>query len=58
METSAATSFDINYQRTQAIATYDRVVREPDVHYHFQRGPDYARDFGRFFLGRKAQPEG
>jgi ubiquinone/menaquinone biosynthesis C-methylase UbiE len=27
------------------IATYDQVAREPNAHYHFHRGPDYAHDF-------------
>jgi len=45
MATTAPVNFDINYLRTQVVATYDRVAREPDAHYHFHRGPDYAHDF-------------
>ena len=45
MATTAPIDFDTNYLRTQVIATYDRVAREPNAHYHFHRGPDYARDF-------------
>jgi arsenite methyltransferase len=45
MATTAPANFDVNYLRTQVVATYDRVVREPNAHYHFHRGPDYAHDF-------------
>jgi arsenite methyltransferase len=45
MATTAPHRFDANYLRTQVIATYDRVAREPGAHYHFHRGPDYAADF-------------
>jgi arsenite methyltransferase len=45
MATTAPVNFDVNSLRTQIVATYDRVAREPDAHYHFHRGPDYARDF-------------
>jgi len=45
MATTAPVNFDINYLRTQVIATYDRVAREPSAYYHFHRGPEYAHDF-------------
>jgi arsenite methyltransferase len=45
MATTAPSNFDVNYLRTQVIATYDRVACEPNAHYHFHRGRDYARDF-------------
>ena len=45
MATTAPVNFDINSLRTQVIATYDRVARDPNAHYHFHRGPEYARDF-------------
>jgi len=45
MATTAPINFDVNSLRTQVIATYDQVAREPNAHYHFHRGPDYARDF-------------
>jgi arsenite methyltransferase len=45
MATNAPANFDVNYLRTQVIATYDQVAREPNAHYHFHRGPAYAHDF-------------
>ncbi|MEA3273734.1 MAG: methyltransferase domain-containing protein [Pseudomonadota bacterium] len=45
MSTKAPVNFDVNYLRSQVIATYDRVAREPTAHYHFHRGSDYAHDF-------------
>lgn len=45
MATTAPTRFDIIDLRTQVVATYERVAREPNAYYHFHRGPDYARDF-------------
>jgi len=45
MATTAPVTLDTGYLRAQVIATYDRVAREPSVHYHFHRGPEYARDF-------------
>lgn len=45
MATTAPVNFDVNYLRSQVIATYDQVAREPNAHYHFHRGPDYAHDF-------------
>jgi len=45
MATAAPINFDVNSLRTQVIATYDQVAREPNAHYHFHRGPDYAHDF-------------
>ncbi len=45
MATTAPVNFDVNYLRSQVVATYDRVAREPNAHCHFHRGPDYARDF-------------
>lgn len=45
MATTAPHHFDANTLRTQVIATYDQVAREPGAPYHFHRGPDYAADF-------------
>jgi arsenite methyltransferase len=45
MATTAPIHFDVSYLRSQVIATYDRVAREPHDHYHFHRGPEYAHDF-------------
>ena len=45
MATAAPINFDVNYLRSQVVATYDRVAREPDAHYHFHRGSEYAHDF-------------
>jgi arsenite methyltransferase len=45
MATTAPNDFDVSYLRSQVVAIYDRVAREPDAHYHFHRGPDYAHDF-------------
>ena len=45
MATTAPVNFNVNYLRTQVIATYDREAREPSAHYHFHRGPEYAHDF-------------
>lgn len=45
MATTAPVNFNVNYLRSQVVATYDRVAREPHGHYHFHRGPDYAHDF-------------
>lgn len=45
MATAAPTNFDVNTLRSQMVATYDRVAREPHAHFHFHRGLTYARDF-------------
>lgn len=45
MATTAPIDFDTNYLRSQVVATYDQVAREPNAHYHFHRGPEYAHDF-------------
>ena len=45
MATAAPSNFDVNTLRSQVVATYDRVARDPHAHYHFHRGPAYARDF-------------
>jgi ubiquinone/menaquinone biosynthesis C-methylase UbiE len=45
MTVSVPVSFDVDYLRSQVIATYDRVAHEPDGQYHFHRGPLYARDY-------------
>ena len=37
MATTAPVDFDVNSLRNQVIATYDRVAREPNAHYHFHR---------------------
>jgi arsenite methyltransferase len=45
MATTAPFNFDVNSLRSQVVATYERVAREPHAHYHFHRGPAYAHDF-------------
>jgi ubiquinone/menaquinone biosynthesis C-methylase UbiE len=45
MATTAPVDFDVNSLRNQVIATYDQVAREPNAHYHFHRGAEYAQDF-------------
>ena len=45
MTVSAPRSFDVDYLRSQVIATYDRVAHEPDGEHRFHRGPEYARDY-------------
>jgi arsenite methyltransferase len=52
--TSAPIQFDANYLRTQVIATYEQVARDPNAHYHFHRGPDYAHDFLGYDRGELA----
>jgi hypothetical protein len=39
MATTAPVNFDVNYLRSQVIATYDQVAREPNAHYHFRCPP-------------------
>jgi SAM-dependent methyltransferase len=38
-------NFNVGYLRDQVRNTYDQVAREPNRHYHFHRGPDYAHSF-------------
>ncbi|MGE5154989.1 MAG: methyltransferase domain-containing protein [Bdellovibrio bacteriovorus] len=45
MATTAPIHFNVNDLRTQVIATYEQVARDPNAHYHFHRGADYAHDF-------------
>lgn len=45
MATSCPLNFNVGYLRDQVRNTYDQVARDPDRHYHFHRGPDYAHDF-------------
>lgn len=45
MATTCPTGFDINYLRSQVLATYDRVACEPLGDFHFHRGPEYAADY-------------
>lgn len=36
--------FDSDYLRSQVVATYSQVAREPGADYHFHRGPAYASE--------------
>ena len=45
MATSCPMNFNVGYLRDQVRNTYDQVAREPNRHYHFHRGPDYAHSF-------------
>ncbi len=45
MATSCPLNFNVGYLRDQVRSTYDQVARDPNRHYHFHRGPDYAHDF-------------
>jgi arsenite methyltransferase len=45
MATSCPMNFNVDYLRDQVRNTYDQVAREPNRHYHFHRGPDYAHSF-------------
>ena len=38
-------NFNVGYLRDQVRNTYDQVARDPNRHYHFHRGPDYAHTF-------------
>jgi len=38
-------NFNVGYLRDQVRSTYDQVARDPNRHYHFHRGPDYAHDY-------------
>lgn len=45
MATSCPMNFNVGYLRDQVRSTYDQVARDPNRHYHFHRGPDYAHDY-------------
>jgi arsenite methyltransferase len=45
MATSCPINFNVGDLREQVRSTYDQVARNPNAHYHFHRGPDYAHDF-------------
>ena len=45
MATSCPMNFNVGYLRDQVRSTYDQVARDPNRHYHFHRGPDYAHSF-------------
>lgn len=45
MALTSPENFDSAYLRSEVIATYDRVAREPDGEYHFHRGPEYASKY-------------
>jgi ubiquinone/menaquinone biosynthesis C-methylase UbiE len=38
-------NFNVAYLRDQVRSTYDQVARDPNRHYHFHRGADYAHSF-------------
>ena len=45
MATSCPMNFNVGYLRDQVRSTYDQVARDPNRHYHFHRGQDYAHDY-------------
>ena len=45
MATASPAGFDVAALRTQVLATYDRVARDPTGEFHFHRGPRYAADY-------------
>jgi arsenite methyltransferase len=45
MATTCPLNFNVGYLRDQVRSTYDQVARDPNRHYHFHRGPDYAHTF-------------
>ena len=45
MATTCPLNFNVGYLREQVCDTYDQVARDPNRHYHFHRGPDYAHTF-------------
>ena len=40
--------FDVAGLRAQALATYERVARDPSGDFHFHRGPRYAAGYLRY----------
>ncbi len=45
MATTCPLHFNVGYLRDKVRNTYDQVARDPNRHYHFHRGPDYAHTF-------------
>src|SRR5258706_12646525 len=45
MAITSPAGFDVAALRTQVLATYDRVARDPTGEFHFHRGPRYAADY-------------
>lgn len=45
MASTCPLNFNVGYLRDQVRSTYDQVARDPNRHYHFHRGPDYAHSF-------------
>jgi arsenite methyltransferase len=45
MATTCPLNFNVGYLREQVRSTYDQVARDPNRHYHFHRGPEYAHSF-------------
>jgi arsenite methyltransferase len=45
MAIASPAGFDVAALRTQVLATYDRVARDPTGEFHFHRGPRYAADY-------------
>ena len=48
MAVTCPIGFDVARLRSQVLATYDRVARDPDGVFHFHRGPRYASEFLRY----------
>ncbi len=44
MAITSPEGFDGDYLRSQVLATYSQVAREPHAEYHFHRGPGYAAE--------------
>lgn len=45
MATTCPMNFNVGYLRDQVRNTYEQVARNPNRHYHFHRGSDYAHSF-------------
>lgn len=54
MALTAPVNFNAEQLREQVRAEYDRVARDPDGEFHFNRGPEYARIFLSYDAGELA----
>ena len=48
MAMTCPVGFDVARLRTQVLATYERVARDPDGEFHFHRGARYAAEYLRY----------
>jgi arsenite methyltransferase len=55
MAFTAPDNFNGNYLREQVLAEYDRVARQPEGDYHFNRGPEYAATYLQYDAEELAQ---